>query len=1491
MTGRQSTTSATSARRFWSEPYVSVALLGLTALIAGSFVPTNTTVALAAENSVTVVTGGTITDYQGYRYHAFTHTGGLAGAAKPPPVGNDWDTRYDLTIAGTDVDVDYLIVAGGGGGGRNRGGGGGAGGLLQGSATLSATTGTYEVVVGGGGKGGTKWTMSEEASSGCDGANSSFNGLIAVGGGGGAAFPSSGGKDYLDCEDGEITDPTEIKNGRPGGSGGGGARNGGLGGMGTAGQGTAGGPGGTESAQTNGGGGGAGTPGAALTGGDGLTSSLLTAMGTATSTGDQRGSDRYFAGGGGGFSNGQGGKGGGGNAGQAGTNGTGGGGGGLQSTSAPDGHEGGSGIVIVRYPVPNFTALPQPHATGPANEAQLTLPSISFGASLSAIDVEGADSVEVVDGQLPTGISLAGLTGEEVIFTGTATQAGSFTFTLRAFKDDTTSGPSVVTDVSVTVEVTPIVPGVPTVTDTVARANSAIFTITPPASNGGSEIIRYEAQKDGTGAWIALDPTDSGFSLTGLDPNTSYSVSIRAVNGVGPGNGTDSIAVTTASLPVFVDEDFSGPLPQENWVYGGRSYTPEIAGGALRLTPAERSRAGSAIYLLPQSPSAGLDVRFKFAMFGGNGADGLTFFLIDGEEPNPTIGAFGGSLGYRFSGSTPGLTSALIGVGFDAWGNFGRDDDGCDYTGTGIVGSGDTVKNKLIIRGPGSGFTGYCMLASPKEGAFTGNPSNSSKSARTHDVQIIVDSASVASPKVRVFVDGTKQLNVAQPTELRNAESFLFGFAASTGGSTNNHDIWDLKVGTLAELPPMAFTTGQNLPAAGTGSVYNQPLRVTSGVAPYTFQLAPGSALPAGLSLNANGTISGTPDEPLTDPVSFTVIATDNQTPPDQTSRTFTLTVEADQVIEVGAIGTQDRRQEAIQAVGTSVAAGTDTPTGLPITWDSTTPGVCTVNESGLVSLITRGTCTITANQSGGLGNGFNVTPAPQVTRTFTVTDTALESLTLSTGSLQPSLSNTVTAYQVSVPNSVSSLTLTPVSRFGGAVISVGGAPVASGEESDPVVLAVGQNVVILTIGDGDSLTTITLTISRAAPPAPPATNQTSRPTPPTVTPPAPGSLTIPRPPTTSPVLGSPPPAPVATGPVITGGQPPRPTGQTTATVGGTPTPVSQAPIGSTGVRVTTGTLDIGVRVNSNQQGTVRTTPQGTPELVVVKGQQTVISGSGVAPGSTVQAFLPLGGTNAIELGRIQADATGTFSGDAVLNTPLTQAPLPIGRQVLQILGVDEDGNQTVVNMTINIAQPPPQPEINREDQEVPTLGVGQSLATEAGIPVPVTVTPIPENNQTLISGDGWTMGISVAGEGAEVEETADGDVVLKLVRDETASVSGSGFMPLTRADVWLFSDPTLLGTVDIDENGEFNGVVNVDGNVVTVGEHTLQLQGVGQDGYVRAANLGVVVGENPTLVQEPTAATSLSWLLWVLFFLAVTGIFFLFWWLRKQGLSEANEN
>jgi hypothetical protein len=348
-------------------------------------------------------------------------------------------------------------------------------------------------------------------------------------------------------------------------------------------------------------------------------------------------------------------------------------------------------------------------------------------------------------------------------------------------------------------------------------------------------------------------------------------------------------------------------------------------------------------------------------------------------------------------------------------------------------------------------------------------------------------------------------------------------------------------------------------------------------------------------------------------------------------------------------------------------------------------------------------------------------------------------------------------------------------------------------------------------------------------------------------------------------------PTPAAlTGPVLRGNAPPVPSATPSATVNGRPEVVTSTVTGSSGVSLRAGSFTVGMTVPENQGGVTR---QGTSTQVnVQQGASTPLQGSGVLPGSTVQVFLPLQGGNAKEIGRIASDSTGSFSGNALFATGIAEAPMPVGRQVLQIVSVAPNGQQTVVEMTINIGQSAPAPESNRQTQQLPALTPGASLATEAGIPVSVRVSALEEQKQVTVEGDGWSMAVDLTGEGGTVRST-EGGATMELVRNETALVSGSGFMPGFRADVWLFSTPTLLGTVTIDAEGNFVGEINVDPNAVAVGEHTLQLQAVGQDGYVRAANVGVVVSDPVAGVAVSTdeVAGTFLWWLWLLIALLVT--------------------
>ena len=304
------------------------------------------------------------------------------------------------------------------------------------------------------------------------------------------------------------------------------------------------------------------------------------------------------------------------------------------------------------------------------------------------------------------------------------------------------------------------------------------------------------------------------------------------------------------------------------------------------------------------------------------------------------------------------------------------------------------------------------------------------------------------------------------------------------------------------------------------------------------------------------------------------------------------------------------------------------------------------------------------------------------------------------------------------------------------------------------------------------------------------------------------------------------------------GGVPVVAPGVTSGSVGGVPvapTP-SRPTAGAAEFRV--GTVETRVDVAASGAGRVGGS-ESAPVIQAVRDRVATVSGGGMQPGGIAEVWLPLpdGGSRQVALLPIGPD--GTFDGALPFTGELDgRGPLPIGDRTIQLYGIGEDGKLTVVNFGVRIEQPDPlTPEPDRGRGVVPTLSPGQSLATNAGLPTPVTVTPLPEARSTRIEGDGWLMDVDVPD--GEVRDDG-GTPLIEIVNGTDSVVRGTGFMASTRAYVWLMSEPTFLGEVTVNADGSFSGSVPVAG--VEPGEHTLQLSGVGSDGFVRAANLGVVL-------------------------------------------------
>lgn len=337
----------------------------------------------------------------------------------------------------------------------------------------------------------------------------------------------------------------------------------------------------------------------------------------------------------------------------------------------------------------------------------------------------------------------------------------------------------------------------------------------------------------------------------------------------------------TGSIPACVGLAYY----QGQTLYGGANGTlPDPAGsGALRFTNGNNTgsgfangynQAGSIISNFTFPTGEGIQITFKTVTYRGNsggagsdGADGMSFFLMDGTLPPYDTGAFGGSLGYtcsnvnndpttRADGTVrgfDGLRGGYIGLGIDEYGNFLNGvtntlgESGTTASGDNTASGGGYQPGRIGLRGAGSiSWAGLNALdnlhypntlttaqqqAAVQNTCKTGviwdysNPSSARATSTTvpdyaaiaggfkvlSNVKIASESSltrtdSKVTPiayNLRITQDGKLSLSYSTGGNFINVisgqdivssngalpNSFRFGFAGSTGGSTNIHEI------------------------------------------------------------------------------------------------------------------------------------------------------------------------------------------------------------------------------------------------------------------------------------------------------------------------------------------------------------------------------------------------------------------------------------------------------------------------------------------------------------------------------------------------------------------------------------------------------------------------------------------------------------------------------------------------------------------------------
>jgi len=264
---------------------------------------------------------------------------------------------------------------------------------------------------------------------------------------------------------------------------------------------------------------------------------------------------------------------------------------------------------------------------------------------------------------------------------------------------------------------------------------------------------------------------------------------------------TSGLLIAATASAQVVSESFTGStFSDPNWVVAGSGYTPILTGdgvidpvgdGWLRLTDTGGNIATSA-YLDTAFNAAGAAVyaSFEYATWGGNGADGMTFFLFDGSVPF-SVGAPGGSLGYANRNAEAGMAGGYIGVGIDEFGNFSSTSEGK----TGGL-RGGLIPDAIAVRG--SEASGWAFLGSSDTLATSiDTPGVGTRPTVVNEVQILLTATNQLT--VTLQQGGTNPQTVLQMdlSAYARPDTLKLGFAGSTGGLNNFHEIRNVEASTI----------------------------------------------------------------------------------------------------------------------------------------------------------------------------------------------------------------------------------------------------------------------------------------------------------------------------------------------------------------------------------------------------------------------------------------------------------------------------------------------------------------------------------------------------------------------------------------------------------------------------------------------------------------------------------------------------------------------
>jgi Putative Ig domain len=620
---------------------------------------------------------------------------------------------------------------------------------------------------------------------------------------------------------------------------------------------------------------------------------------------------------------------------------------------------------------------------------------VAYSTTLVATGGVAPYSWGISSGSMPTGLNLNASTGQ---IGGTPTQSGSYSFVVQV--NDSSTPAQVATQALSTTIAAAIAP-LTIATQSLASGQQGVAYNASLSATGGTTPYAWSISSGALPSGVILNSTSG--ALTGIPTQSgTFYFTAKVVDSGSPALSATAnlsivveattLQISTTSLPAGATSTAydavlaaTGGTTPYTWSLLSGSLPAGLtlsASGQITGTP---TQSGSSTFTIQVKDSgspaqtASKSFTVSIALSGGT-LQVTTVSLANGQvgvSYTSPITAAGGVQPYTWSvtsGNLPGglsvnNTSSMISGTPTASGSFTFTLQVQDSSAT-----PQTASKSFSVT-----ISAVVVAVSITTGSLTSGQVSSSYAAT-------LTASGGTTPYTWSVSSGTLPAGLT----LTAATGQISGTPTQAGTSTFTVQVKDssspaqtvtksLSITVTAAVTPVQITT-TSVPAGQVSVAYSTTLAASGGTMPYSWSISSG-ALPAGLTLSAAGTISGTPT--ASGSFSFTAKVTDSTTPTAQTaSQSLTLTIAA-AVTPVQITTSSVPSGQVGVAYSTALAASGGTT---PYSWSISSgalPGGLTLSAAGTIS----GTPTASGSFSFTAKVTDSTTPTAQTaTQAFTIT-------------------------------------------------------------------------------------------------------------------------------------------------------------------------------------------------------------------------------------------------------------------------------------------------------------------------------------------------------------------------------------------------------------------------------------------------------------------------------------------------------------------------